>query len=209
MAIGQAPETAVLPVKPPAELHGLGRLTGGMWLLTAAGGAWNRSSIMSAGNRRDRTGASVFSRGEPSPRAASHRDGSAFGELVRERRMSIGLTQRELADAAGMSIGALRDLEQGRTRCPRWGAVAAFAAALGMDRHQRAELASAWSGGQPDGGSGYGPLEGEAAGAGGTDVRIGVLGLLTVLRGPAVASSWARRGSGRCSGCWRCTDRPG
>ena len=38
---------------------------------------------MSAGNRRDRTGASVFSRGEPSPRAASHRDGSAFGELSR------------------------------------------------------------------------------------------------------------------------------
>jgi transcriptional regulator with XRE-family HTH domain len=65
--------------------------------------------------------------------------------------MSIGLTQRELADAAGMSIGALRDLEQGRTRCPRWGAVAAFAAALDMDRNQRAELASAWSGGQPMG----------------------------------------------------------
>jgi DNA-binding SARP family transcriptional activator len=107
--------------------------------------------------------------------------------------MSIGLTQRELADAAGMSIGALRDLEQGRTRCPRWGAVAAFAAALDMDRNQRAELASAWSGGQPDGGSGYGPLEGEAAGVGGTGVRIGVLGLLTVLRGPAVVELGSSR----------------
>src|SRR5207249_3841676 len=112
MVMGQAPETAVLPVKPPAELHGLDRLTGGMWLLTAAADAWNRSFIMSAGHGRDRTSASVFPRGEPSPRAVSHRDGGAFGELVRERRMSIGLTQRDLADAAGMSIGALRDLEQ-------------------------------------------------------------------------------------------------
>lgn len=42
---------------------------------------------------------------------------------------------------------ALRDLEQGRTRCPRWGAVAALAAALGLDECQQAELASAWSGG--------------------------------------------------------------
>lgn len=118
---------------------------------------------------------------------------NACGELVRERRMSIGLTQRELADAAGMSIGALRDLEQGRTRCPRWGAVAAFAAALGMDRHQRTELASAWSGGQSDEGSGYGPLESEAAGAAGTGVRIGVLGLLTVLRGRVVVELGSSR----------------
>ena len=31
---GKRQEPTVLPVKPPAELHGLGRLTGGMWLLT-------------------------------------------------------------------------------------------------------------------------------------------------------------------------------
>ena len=36
---------------------------------------------MLAGNRGDRTSASVFSRGDRSPRAASRRDGSAFGEL--------------------------------------------------------------------------------------------------------------------------------
>ena len=82
-----------------------------------------------------------------------------MGELVRERRTSIGLTQRDLACASGISIGALRDLEQGRTRCPRWGAVAAIAAALGMDRHQQAELARAWFGGQPGEDEGYTALE--------------------------------------------------
>ncbi|WP_433528567.1 BTAD domain-containing putative transcriptional regulator [Micromonospora sp. CA-263727] len=35
--------------------------------------------------------------------------------LVRTRRRQLGLTQRELAGRAGVSIGMLRDLEQGRT----------------------------------------------------------------------------------------------
>lgn len=99
--------------------------------------------------------------------------------------MSIGLPQRELAAAAGVSIGALRDLEQGRTRCPRWGAVAAIASALRMDRHEQAELAKAWSGGQPEKDNGYVAME--AAGwTRGPDVRIGVLGLLTAMRAGAV-----------------------
>lgn len=99
---------------------------------------------------------------------------------MRERRLSAGLTQRDLATAAGVSIGALRDIEQGRTWCPRWGSVAAIAAALGMDRHQRAELASAWSGGQLDEGTEYAALE-TGAWASGTSVRIGALGPLTAL----------------------------
>jgi DNA-binding SARP family transcriptional activator len=80
------------------------------------------------------------------------------GELVRERRASIGLTQRDLACASGVSIGALRDLEQGRTRCPRWSAVAAIAAALGLEMEEA----------QPP--------------ADGPGLRIGVLGPLTAVR---------------------------
>ena len=76
---------------------------------------------------------------------------SIVGELVRERRRNIGLTQEQLSAAAGVSLGALRDLEQGRTRCPRWGSVAVIASALGMDRHQQAELASAWQAGSQEG----------------------------------------------------------
>jgi DNA-binding XRE family transcriptional regulator len=109
------------------------------------------------------------------------------GELVRERRTSIGLTQRDLAAASGISIGALRDLEQGRTRCPRWGAVVAIAAALGLDRHQRAALASTWSGGPPDRDHEDAvPLAG--IGITGPGVRIGVLGPLTLGRDGAVTS---------------------
>jgi hypothetical protein len=75
----------------------------------------------------------------------------------------------------------VRDLEQGRTRCPRWGTVDVIASVLRMDRHQRAELATAWSGGQPGQDAGYAAAETEAW-APGPDVRIGVLGLLTAIR---------------------------
>ena len=107
-----------------------------------------------------------------------------MGELVRERRRNIGLTQEQLSAAAGVSLGALRDLEQGRTRCPRWGSVAVIASALGMDRHQQAELASAWAGGQPGRDTGYAAPEAQAW-ARGPEVRIGVLGLLTAVRAGA------------------------
>jgi hypothetical protein len=46
-----------------------------------------------------------------------------------------------------MSVGALRDLEQGRTRSPRWGTVEELAAALSLDPAQRAELTRAWRSG--------------------------------------------------------------
>lgn len=42
------------------------------------------------------------------------------------------MTQRELADKAGVSPGAIRDLEQGRTRSPRKGSVQAIITALGL-----------------------------------------------------------------------------
>jgi DNA-binding SARP family transcriptional activator/transcriptional regulator with XRE-family HTH domain len=105
----------------------------------------------------------------------------AVGVLVRERRRSAGITQRELAAAAGVSIGALRDLEQGRTWCPRWGVLTAIADALGIDWHERAELVGAWAGGQhgDDDGSSAVPA---LARAGATRPRICVLGPLTAVR---------------------------
>ena len=100
--------------------------------------------------------------------------------------MSLGLTQEDLSATAGVSVGTLRDLEQGRTRCPRWGAVAMIASALGMDRHQQAELARAWFGGQPGQDAGYAATEEAEVWTCGPVPRIGVLGPLTAVRARAV-----------------------
>src|ERR1700678_3176972 len=129
----------------------------------------------------------------------------AVGVLVRERRRSAGITQRELAAAAGVSIGALRDLEQGRTWCPRWGVLTAIADALGIDWHERAELVGAWAGGQhgDDDGSSAVPALARA----GADLRAGTAdrgarrdagqpGLVTAARGARTAGpALARRGA--------------
>jgi DNA-binding SARP family transcriptional activator len=55
-----------------------------------------------------------------------------LGGLVRARRERAGLTQRELSVRAGLSVGAVRDIEQGRTAAPRSGSLARLAAALGL-----------------------------------------------------------------------------
>lgn len=59
-----------------------------------------------------------------------------MGQRIREQRNMADLNQRELAAAAGVSVGALRDLEQGRTLWPRWETVQALASALGLDFDQ-------------------------------------------------------------------------
>jgi hypothetical protein len=51
---------------------------------------------------------------------------------VRARRESAGSTQRQLAARAGISTGAVRDIEQGRTAVPRPGSLARLAAALDL-----------------------------------------------------------------------------
>jgi DNA-binding SARP family transcriptional activator/transcriptional regulator with XRE-family HTH domain len=69
------------------------------------------------------------------------RTGSSWiGQRIREQRNMAGLNQRELADAAGVSVGALRDLEQGRTLSPRWETVQALTSALGLDFGQPDKL---------------------------------------------------------------------
>jgi DNA-binding SARP family transcriptional activator/tetratricopeptide (TPR) repeat protein/DNA-binding XRE family transcriptional regulator len=67
---------------------------------------------------------------------------SRFGSLVRTHRREAGLTQRELAAKAGLSVAALRDFEQSRRR-PRPHSLAALASALGLDPGQAASLAGA------------------------------------------------------------------
>jgi DNA-binding SARP family transcriptional activator/DNA-binding XRE family transcriptional regulator len=117
---------------------------------------------------------------------SGHRQ-DGMGSLLRECRVGAGLTQQDLAAAAGVSVGTLRDLEQGRTRHPRWETVNLVAEALGMDRYQRAALASRSSeaperdGLTPDETR---PLPG---------VQINVLGPLRVVRDAAVITPQSSR----------------
>ncbi len=63
--------------------------------------------------------------------------------LVREYRRAAGLTQRQLAERSGLSIAAVRDLEQGRSHRPRSGSLTALADALRLDSQQAGALAAA------------------------------------------------------------------
>jgi DNA-binding SARP family transcriptional activator len=87
-----------------------------------------------------------------------------MGMEVRDRRRAAGLTQQQLAAAAGMSVGALRDLEQGRTARPRAASLRRLRTALGMSPDQ------------PDG------RPEEIAEAGHDGVRLRVLGPLGAWR---------------------------
>jgi DNA-binding SARP family transcriptional activator/Tfp pilus assembly protein PilF/DNA-binding XRE family transcriptional regulator len=94
------------------------------------------------------------------------------GEAVRSRRLAAGLTQRELARLAGISVRALRELEQGRSRSPRATSVHGLAAALGLGAAERDALLAA---------GGTGPAAG--ADPAGRGLRVAVLGPLSVRRG--------------------------
>ena len=76
-------------------------------------------------------------RGEPAVTA---------GVLVRQWRAAAGLTQQELAARAGVSVGAVRDLEQGRVARPQARIVEQLAGALGLGSGQRTDLAAAAAG---------------------------------------------------------------
>ena len=60
--------------------------------------------------------------------------------LLRAQRESAGLTQRQLAGQAGVSLGALQDLEQGRTVRPRRQSLDRLAAVPRSTAAQHAEL---------------------------------------------------------------------
>jgi transcriptional regulator with XRE-family HTH domain len=55
-----------------------------------------------------------------------------FGERLRELRQEAGLTQKQLAEEAGLTVWAITDLEQGGRQHPRWDTVVALADALGV-----------------------------------------------------------------------------
>ncbi|HEY6480328.1 MAG TPA: helix-turn-helix domain-containing protein, partial [Streptosporangiaceae bacterium] len=109
--------------------------------------------------------------------------------VLRTHRETAGLTQLQLADRAGISVGALQDLEQGRTIRPRRGSLARLAGALQLSESQRDELAGASTAAAP-------ASPGRQAGAdvGRQGLRVQLLGPLAVSRGPVpVALGSARQ----------------
>jgi transcriptional regulator with XRE-family HTH domain len=54
-----------------------------------------------------------------------------FAGRLRELRARAGLSQQQLADKAGLKVGGIRDLEQGR-RIPGWDTVLALCTALNV-----------------------------------------------------------------------------
>lgn len=97
-----------------------------------------------------------------------------LGPEIRRIRKALGFSQHQLAQAAGVSIGMLRDLEQGRTRSPRWESARAIVRALsaytlpGADGRQVDALPSAWKVITTDSGS----L--------GSELRLSILGPLSI-----------------------------
>lgn len=63
-----------------------------------------------------------------------------FGERLRQLREKANLTQEALAQKAGMSIGSVRNYEQG-IREPYWRGVFQLAKALGVSSEAFAECA--------------------------------------------------------------------
>jgi DNA-binding SARP family transcriptional activator len=98
--------------------------------------------------------------------------------LVRGHRVSAGLTQRQLAMRAGIGLGALEDLEQGRTVSPREESLARLAEALALNPCQRAELSEVSAAV-----AGRGTPPRVAGGPGGAGPRVAVLGPLSLMRG--------------------------
>ncbi|WBQ04750.1 BTAD domain-containing putative transcriptional regulator [Kribbella sp. CA-293567] len=75
--------------------------------------------------------------------APAHGPPGRLGELLRSLRWQADLTQRELADRAGLSTAAIRDLEQGRTRSPKPDSVDAIAAVLALGSDDAGKLHAA------------------------------------------------------------------
>ena len=112
-----------------------------------------------------------------SPRIKDQDSLAPLGALVRARRERASLTQRQLAVRAGVSVGAVRDIEQGRTAAPRPGSLARLAAVLDVGQHELESLVSAAAGRRA--------AEGAARRDGPEDGRAG--GLVLAMLGPLAA----------------------
>lgn len=100
-------------------------------------------------------------------------DGRGLGGVVRGFRRRAGLTQQEAAELAGLSVGALRDIEQGRVSRPRVSTLRRIADVLELSRAERDDLVRE-ADDEPDHGDG---------------VRVEILGPLRVLVDGAVVES--------------------
>jgi transcriptional regulator with XRE-family HTH domain len=97
------------------------------------------------------------------------------GPSIRARRRALGLTQQQLADQTGISVGTVRDLEQGRTRRPGLASAAKLAQVLGLDHVGAPDIAGP-AGGRP------GPVYGGHPPPPGNGLRLRVLGPLEAWR---------------------------
>jgi DNA-binding SARP family transcriptional activator/DNA-binding transcriptional regulator YiaG len=109
------------------------------------------------------------------------------GALIAEWRRLAGLTQQQLADRAAVSVGLVRDLEQGRTTRPRGDTADALAHVLGLDPSLVSD-AVGWPGA-----SGHGPPPARAGQVAAPGIRLGVLGSLTLWRDGVAADPGAGR----------------
>lgn len=75
------------------------------------------------------------------------RDG--FGGVLLALRRAGRLTQEELAEASGLSVRAIRELERGRVRVPQRRTASALADALGLASEDRDRLLAAARAGRP------------------------------------------------------------
>jgi len=99
------------------------------------------------------------------------RSSGRLAELLRSHREAAGLTQEQLAGRAGISVGALQDLEQGRTARPRRRSLDRLALALRLGPAETGQLVRA--------AAAAGKAGAARAGAG---LRVEVLGPLAVWR---------------------------
>src|SRR5215470_3022899 len=79
-----------------------------------------------------------------------------FAGLLRRLRAAAGLTQEELAEAAGLSPRSVSDLERGINGTARLATARLLADALGLTGPARAEFEAAARGGPVPGGAGAG-----------------------------------------------------
>jgi transcriptional regulator with XRE-family HTH domain len=88
-----------------------------------------------------------------------------FGDLLRQLRIRAGMTQEQLAEAAGLSPRSISDLERGINLTLRVQTTRLLAAALGLEGEARAQFDAAARGG-PGGNEPDAPDTGRTAGAG-------------------------------------------
>jgi tetratricopeptide (TPR) repeat protein/DNA-binding XRE family transcriptional regulator len=83
-----------------------------------------------------------------------------FGALLRSLRKRANLTQEELAEAAGLSVRSVSDLERGVAQTPRKESVRLLADALGLEGEERTAFEEAGRGRIPAGTSSPSPTGG-------------------------------------------------